>query len=95
MKMKMRWQNKANAFFEILRKHMVRQKRRVRDEVPFDKHAEYWFLRGVYKSHKFNRERQLLPCFDLNDRLRLIDDKLVRLADELNVPNRYRDWKLD
>lgn len=95
MRMKMRWPNKAPVFLEMLVKHMNRQKKKLRDETEFDDTAKYWFLRGVYKSHKFTRERQLLPDLDLNDRMRLIDQQLIELANQLNVPNRYRDWKLD
>jgi hypothetical protein len=88
---------KTNKFCDMVVKYVRRQRKRDRDGDLLTKRDEYWLLRGVYKSHMFMRESVVVRTvhFDMNDRMRLIDQKLIDLANELNIPNRYRDWKLD
>lgn len=88
---------KTNKFCDIIINYITRQKKRDRSDDPLTKRDEYWMLRGVYKSHMFMKQNMVTRAvhFDMNDRMRFLDQQLIRLADELNIPNRYRDWKLD
>ena len=98
MKKLKRKNSRAQRFFAEVKKHLDRLRRRNQEH--FELTEEYWFLRGMYKSHKSIATSKLnVPSkiigFDLKDRMRLIDQRLIELARELGIPNRYRDWKLD